>query len=465
MRRIVPGTPWRALIAAVLLLPAGVLAAGRALAGPDDVPSIAPMTTTELDDLVAPVALYPDVVLDAMFPASTAPGDVAAAAVFLRAEGGAATAPPADAAWDPSVVALLQFPEVVTWMGENPAWVERTGFAVTMQQGDLLSAVQRYRARARAAGALVTDEHAVVTVQPGAVIVIEAARPDIVYVPVYDPWRLDGWSVGSPFYASWFGFSFGGRGLWGYHRIFWGAGIYAYQDAWWGSSWRNRASDWGTSRPSRYRVTRRSDQPWTRTGWNHTERLGRVVAPRTTVRSTTPRAITVTPPTRRDARRTSPTGRGGFGTTPTTPRVRRDTTVPGAPVTPWRRTPTPTTAPTPRRAPATPGTLDPRATAPRSPTPTVVPRRTVDAWRNRGGGSLEPRTRTVPPARPFRPAVPATPAMPRVRPAVPAVPTVAPTPRVPQMRPLPPARPTTGPLDGSRARDTHHRGRKSLLGE
>jgi len=355
-------------------------------------------------------------------------------------------------------------------MGDNPSWVERTGFAVTMQQGDLLSAVQRYRARARAAGALVTDEHAIVTVAPGAVIVIEAARPDVVYVPVYDPWRLDGWSVGTPFYSSWFGFSFGGRGLWGYHRIFWGAGIYAYQDAWWGSSWRNRASDWGTRRPSRYRVTRRDDQPWYRSGWSPAARGGRVVAPRASVRDATPRPIVVAPPTRRDGRRAVPAGRGSTSTAPS-PRLRRDPVAPAAPVTRWPRKAAP--APVPRygtpRTPVAPGALDPRTPRttpspglPRATTPTVVPRRTVDAWRTRGGGSLEPRTRAVPPAPRARPAVPATPAVPRVRPAVPATP-AAPT--IPQARPLAPSRPTVAPLDGPRVRDARHRGKKSLLGE
>lgn len=98
MRWTVPRTPWCAALAAALLLPAAVMSAGRVVAGPDDVPAFVPLTSTELDELVAPVALYPDVVLDAMLPATTTPSDVAAAAAFLATQGGVATAPPADAA-------------------------------------------------------------------------------------------------------------------------------------------------------------------------------------------------------------------------------------------------------------------------------------------------------------------------------------------------------------------------------
>ncbi len=481
MRRTFSGFPGRAMAAALLMpVAAFALFAGpSADAAPDDLAAPMPLTTVELDQLVAPVALYPDEVLDALLPATTAPSDVAAAAVFVGDADVAIAAAPAGTSWDVSVVALLQFPEVVRWMGENPAWVERTGYAVAMQQADLLAAVQRYRARAQTAGALVSNDRLVVVGSPQSVITIRAVTPDVVYVPVYDPWALDTWSVGSPFFTSWLSFSFGGYGLWGRHRIFWGSGIYAYGDAWWGGTWRSHAADWGTRRPVRWSAPYRADQPWARHGWNSSAGSTRVTAPNYRTRSSsTTRTVNVAPPPSSRSTRYAP--RTGTWTPDATARTRRDPTVtvaPAAPVTRWTRDRTSSPRSRAPTAPQTPRTVAPLPT-PRftTPPPATVPRRTVDAWRTRGGNSLDARTRRIPSTPSTAPdatgrtaptrvvpsvprATPATRAVPGVSPAVPATRT-----RTPRARTFPPTRSMDSHLDGPRVREIERRGHASLTG-
>jgi uncharacterized protein DUF3300 len=140
----------------------------------------------ELRDLVAPVALYPDVVLSSLLPASTNPDQIHDAAQFV---GDAAHVDhvPDDRGWDGSVVALVQFPDVLRWLDENPAWTDQMGQAVTYQQGDVLDAIQDYRRLAKDAGNLKSNQYQSVRSDPGQDIRIEPAHPDVVYVPSYDP--------------------------------------------------------------------------------------------------------------------------------------------------------------------------------------------------------------------------------------------------------------------------------------
>ena len=88
------------------------------------------------------------VVLYSMLPAATAPADVTAAAKYVATAGGKVDAAPEGVTWDPNVVGMLQYPEVLQWMNENPSWLEQMGFAMATQQADVLAAVQRYRAKA-----------------------------------------------------------------------------------------------------------------------------------------------------------------------------------------------------------------------------------------------------------------------------------------------------------------------------
>src|SRR5204863_3705662 len=136
------------------------------LADPAAPAAPAPLSQAQLDELVAPVALYPDVVLDSLLPATSSPADVAAAARYAASSNGTLSAAPAGTAWDKSVVALLQFPDLLKWLGDNPDWVEQMGFAISTQQADVLAAIQRYRAKAKGAGALASNQYETVTVEP-----------------------------------------------------------------------------------------------------------------------------------------------------------------------------------------------------------------------------------------------------------------------------------------------------------
>lgn len=138
----------------------------------------------QLDQLVAPIALYPDPLVALILPASTAPSDVAQAAQFLASGGNPAGVD--SQGWDPSVKALAHYPEVVKWMAANPDWMDALGAAFSVQQSDVMRSVQQLRARARAAGTLVDTPQQQVDMD-GDDIRIVPAQPDTIYVPQYDP--------------------------------------------------------------------------------------------------------------------------------------------------------------------------------------------------------------------------------------------------------------------------------------
>ena len=139
----------------------------------------------ELDELVAPVALYPDDLLAIVLPATTYPLQLVAAARYLETSPNDGDAEP-DANWDESVVALLNYPEVVALLNEDLNWTWELGQSVLAQQADVLSAVQRFRETARAAGNLATDDKQVVAVEDDAVT-IKSSDPEVIYVPYYEP--------------------------------------------------------------------------------------------------------------------------------------------------------------------------------------------------------------------------------------------------------------------------------------
>ncbi len=145
----------------------------------------------ELDDLVAPVALYPDSLLTQVLIAATYPLDIVKAERFLSDNAELSDKDRADAAagedWDPSVQVLASgFPTVLERMAEDIDWTEDLGDAMLAQTDDLLDAVQRMRARAAASGNLASNEAQTVATE-GDAISIAPANPQTVYVPSYDP--------------------------------------------------------------------------------------------------------------------------------------------------------------------------------------------------------------------------------------------------------------------------------------
>jgi len=151
----------------------------------------------ELEQLVAPIALYPDGLLAQALMASTYPLEVVEAARFAKTnpnlKGEELDSALRERSWDPSVKSLLSFPQVLTMMDERLDWTQKLGDAFLAQQKDVMDAVQRLRAKAQAEGNLKTTEQQTVTVeeQPPAsgtqVIVIQPSNPQVVYVPTYNP--------------------------------------------------------------------------------------------------------------------------------------------------------------------------------------------------------------------------------------------------------------------------------------
>lgn len=144
------------------------------------------LDAAELEELIGPVALYPDDLLAIVLPASTYPLEIVQAARFLEQLETDSSLEP-DESWDDSVVALLNYPDVVRMMDEEIDWTWRLGEAVLSQQNDVIAAVERFRDRAYAAGNLKTDEYQEVSYDDDGVLEIVPVNEEIIYVPYYEP--------------------------------------------------------------------------------------------------------------------------------------------------------------------------------------------------------------------------------------------------------------------------------------
>ena len=138
----------------------------------------------KLDELVGPIALYPDVLLAQILPASTFPLDIVKAARWMRPSPDVSKV--TDQPWDPSVQALCHYPSVLEKLDADLDWTNALGVAFLTQQADVMESIQRLRRRAEAAGALKTTVQQQVVYEQ-ATIRIVPAQQDVVYVPVYDP--------------------------------------------------------------------------------------------------------------------------------------------------------------------------------------------------------------------------------------------------------------------------------------
>lgn len=167
----------------------------------------------ELDQMLAPIALYPDPLLSQIMMAATYPLEVVEAARWSRANprltGDQAVRAAEPFNWDPSVKSLLAFPQILYTMDENLAWMQRLGDAFLDQQSQVMDTVQNLRQRAYAAGNLRSTDQLRVE-QQGPIFAIEAANPQDVYVPYYDPNVVYGpwwWPAYPPLYwAPWPGY-------------------------------------------------------------------------------------------------------------------------------------------------------------------------------------------------------------------------------------------------------------------
>jgi len=166
----------------------------------------APLTAEELQPLVAPIALYPDALVAQVLGAATFPDQVAAAASWLQQNssltGSALMQAVNGQAWDPSVMALTQFPSVLGNLASNLSWTSALGEAYHTQAADVMSAIQVLRAKALAAGNLKTGSQLTVVQQSPQVIVIQSANPQVVYVPMYNPAVVYGYPYVTPGYSA-----------------------------------------------------------------------------------------------------------------------------------------------------------------------------------------------------------------------------------------------------------------------
>ena len=172
-----------------------VVAAAPAPAPP---PGYAPPTAEQLDQLVAPVALYPDKLVAQVLAGATYPDQVSAADSWLAQNAALKAGPLADAAeqqpWDPSIKSLTAFRPVLDQMANNLPWTTALGQAYYNDPDGTLNAIQAMRQRASRAGKLKsTPKLRVATASgPSGYITIAPAQPDLVYVPSYDPQAIYG---------------------------------------------------------------------------------------------------------------------------------------------------------------------------------------------------------------------------------------------------------------------------------
>lgn len=252
-----PLQPWLAIVAAVLI----AVPAARAQDWPGDddnsqyavAPQTAqgyapqagyaqqPLNPTDLTQLVAPIALYPDELIAQILAASTYPAQISAAAQWVQSMGNAPAAQVAAAAdaqggWDPSVKALTAVPQVLGWMAQNTQWTTALGNAYYNQPQDVMETIQVMRQRAQDAGTLQSTPQQQVYADQGD-IAIAPADPQVVYVPAYDPWLV----YGSPI-APYPGFAYYGP-TWGGS---FGFGPAVYLSAWcgWNWGWGGWGLDW-----------------------------------------------------------------------------------------------------------------------------------------------------------------------------------------------------------------------------
>jgi hypothetical protein len=199
-------------------------------------------TPQELQQLVAPIALYPDSLVAQILAASTYPAQIVEANRWLQAnpelKGDALAKVVDQQPWDPSVKALAEFPSVLSNMDKNLSWTSSLGEAYINHQQDVMNAVQEMRKQAKKAGHLESTSQSKVTEQ-GQTIVIEPADPEVVYVPEYDPWLVYGVPV-----APW-------PGWYWYPGLYWtspgfgfGLGFHIGFFAGFGWGWHGWAPDW-----------------------------------------------------------------------------------------------------------------------------------------------------------------------------------------------------------------------------
>jgi Protein of unknown function (DUF3300) len=194
------GAMKKTLKAAVLLflLIGAALPAPAQMAVPPPAPAYQPLSDAQLDQLLGPIALYPDPLIAQILPASTFPTEIVLADRYVS--GGGDPNAIDQQPWDASVQALVRYPNILQWMDQNLDWTTELGQAFLNQQPDVMDSIQRLRQSAYNLGNLQSTPQQQV-VNDGGYIEILPAEPEVMYVPVYQPAVV--------YYQSGFGIAFG----------------------------------------------------------------------------------------------------------------------------------------------------------------------------------------------------------------------------------------------------------------
>jgi hypothetical protein len=183
-----------ALAGVIFFAPSHRPAFAQAAAPAAQAPAQAPLKAEELEQMVAPIALYPDQLLAQLLMASTYPLEIVQAARWVKSNPGKTGKALEDAlqgqSWDASVKSIAAVPQVLQMLDEKLDWAQQLGDAFLAQRDDVMNAIQRLRSKAQSAGKLQTTKEQKVSTQQAAgksVVVIEPANPQVVQVPVYNP--------------------------------------------------------------------------------------------------------------------------------------------------------------------------------------------------------------------------------------------------------------------------------------
>jgi uncharacterized protein DUF3300 len=210
------------------------------------------LNASQLDNVVARIALYPDPLLAQVLAASTYPDQLNDANAWanehanLKGDALANAIREDNLQWDPSVIALLPFPSVLNMMAQDPQWTQQLGDAVLAQRAELMDAVQRQRKTAQKYGYLATSPYDRV-IDDNGYVEITPVNPAYIYVPAYDPYVVfgpprPGFFVGGAIRFGpgiVIGASFAPWG-WGHPYFGWGAHAMFFDDVPWGRAWVNR---------------------------------------------------------------------------------------------------------------------------------------------------------------------------------------------------------------------------------
>ncbi len=232
-----------------------------------------PENTAQLEQLVAPIALYPDSLVAQILMASTYPLEVVEAARWVKAhadlKGKALENALQSESWDPSIKSLTAFPQTLGMMNDKLDWTTQLGDAFLAQQKSVMNAVQSLRQKAKAAGNLKSNEQQTVKVEPEPTgsqtqtIIIQPANPQVVYVPTYNPMMIYGpwpYPMYQPFY--WYPPGY----VAATSMVSFGVGLAVGSAIWGGCNWRRGDVDINVNKYNNFNRTNIKNSTWKHDG-------------------------------------------------------------------------------------------------------------------------------------------------------------------------------------------------------